>query len=367
MKFFFALLLSACVFSSLPTVLLAQEGIFTTARVVRVLQEEEFDTDAGKRYIQIVEVIREDTKELLSLRAGSRFQPLEAPSRLDPEQTIIITTQIEDGVEQAVLVDSTYRLPILAIVAVAFFMLVVVVARLQGLLSIAGMTLSIGVLTLFIIPGILTGSSPFFITILGCIIIAALSMYVSHGLSKKSHIAFASILITLVTVALLSSFILNLARMTGLGSEEASFLQLEPGSKVNLQGLLLAGIILGTLGVLDDICISQVSIVNELKKANPNIKRKQLFLQALTVGKDHIASLVNTLVLAYAGSSLPLFLLFSLNNIRPLWVVLNDEMIAEEIVRTLVGSIGLVLAIPLTTFVAVFFLQKALPASKHSH
>jgi uncharacterized membrane protein len=184
-------------------------------------------------------------------------------------------------------------------------------------------------------------------------------MYLSHGINLKSHIAFASILTTLGIVSILSFIVLHLAHMSGAGSEDAIFLLVEPSIKVNLQGLLLAGIVLGTLGILDDICIAQVAVIKELIHAKPHITFSELLSRGLTVGKDHIASLVNTLILAYAGASLPLFLLFTLYNTQPWWVVLNSEMIAEEIVRTLTGSIGLVLAVPLTTILAsLILLQK---------
>ena len=183
-------------------------------------------------------------------------------------------------------------------------------------------------------------------------------MYLSHGINLKSHIAFGSIIVTLTVVTLLSSFVLQISGMQGTGSEEAVFLQIDPANKVNLQGLLLAGIVLGTLGILDDICIAQVSVIKELIQAKPSIQFKELLSRGLSIGKDHIASLVNTLILAYAGASLPLFLLFVQNNTRPWWVVLNDEMIAEEIVRTLSGSIGLVLAVPLTTLLAAVMLKR---------
>lgn len=333
---------------------------FTTATVTQIQQEQEIPTDTGNRYIQTLAVSRTDTGETVSLQAGSRFQPLEAHQRLHVGQRIVISShQLDEGTVEWALVDTAYRLPTLLVLTLVFLTVVVVVARLQGAFSILGMLSSAIILFAFIIPQILSGAQPLLISFIGSIIIAACSMYISHGVSRKTHIAFASIVVTLFVVLLLASIVLSAARMSGLGTEEAAFLQLEPGITVNLRGLLLAGIVLGTLGVLDDICISQVSIVRELLEAKPHSTVKELIVRALSVGKDHIASLVNTLILAYAGSSLPLFLLFSLHNTRPLWVTLNDEMIAEEIVRTLVGSMGLVLAIPFTTVVAAVLLKRS--------
>jgi uncharacterized membrane protein len=142
------------------------------------------------------------------------------------------------------------------------------------------------------------------------------------------------------------------AQLVGLGSEEAYFLQFTDTARINLQGLLLGGILLGALGVLDDITVSQVSIVYELFDAKKNISWLELYERGLAVGKDHVASLVNTLVLAYAGANLPLFLLLVLNTQTPTWVSLNSDILVEEIIRTIAGSIGLVLAVPLSTFLA---------------
>jgi len=148
------------------------------------------------------------------------------------------------------------------------------------------------------------------------------------------------------------------SQLLGLGSEEAMFLQLDPSLTLNLQGLLLSGIIIGTLGVLDDVTASQAAVVDEISKANESLGFKELYKRGLSVGHEHIAALVNTLFLAYAGAALPLFLLFYINKTQPLWVILNGELIAEEIVRTMVGSSALVLAVPITTALAAYFIPK---------
>lgn len=328
------------------------------ATVTAVLEEQELRGENKVGYIQKLEVTRSDSNEKVQIIVGSTFQPLEASRKLVVGQSVIISQLIENNQPTWVLVDSHFRLPTLGILAIVFLLLVVGIARLQGFLSIVGMGVSFAVLLAFVVPQILTGANPLMISIVASIVIGAASMYLSHGINLKSHIAFGSIIVTLTVVTLLSSFVLKVSGMQGTGSEEAVFLQIDPTNKVNLQGLLLAGIVLGTLGILDDICIAQVSVIKELIHAKPSIELKELLSRGLSVGKDHIASLVNTLILAYAGASLPLFLLFFQNNTRPWWVVLNDEMIAEEIVRTLSGSIGLVLAVPFTTILAAIILRK---------
>jgi uncharacterized membrane protein len=153
-----------------------------------------------------------------------------------------------------------------------------------------------------------------------------------------------------------------IGKLFGLGSEEAIYLQLVPLEQLNLQGLLLGGIILGALGVLDDITTAQSAAVDELRKANPALGARELYRRGLSVGTEHITSLVNTLFLAYAGASLPLFILFTIYNDMPLWVTLNSEFIAEEIVRTVVGSVALILAVPITTAAAAAIFSRPRPS-----
>ncbi len=161
----------------------------------------------------------------------------------------------------------------------------------------------------------------------------------------------------------------SFTHLFGMGSEESLFILGDlPG--ISLKGLLLGGIMLGLLGVLDDITTAQSAVVDELKQANQSLSFSELYRRGLSVGREHIASLINTLFLAYAGASLPLFLLFSLNQGQELWMIFNNEMIAEEIVRTLVGSTGLILAVPITTALAAYVFQKrssAIHKETHHH
>nr|MBP9700699.1 YibE/F family protein [Candidatus Woesebacteria bacterium] len=347
-----------CLFTFAQPVHAQETPIHSRATVTAIVEEQELRAENKVGYIQKLEVARSDTNEKVHIVVGSTFQPIEASRKLRVGQSIVVSELVENNQSTWVLVDSHFRLPTLGMLAIVFFLLVVGIARVQGVLSIVGMVVSFAVLLAFVVPQILTGANPLFISILASMVIGAASMYLSHGINLKSHIAFGSIIVTLTVVTLLSSFVLQISGMQGTGSEEAVFLQIDPANKVNLQGLLLAGIVLGTLGILDDICIAQVSVIKELIQAKPSIQFKELLSRGLSIGKDHIASLVNTLILAYAGASLPLFLLFVQNNTRPWWVVLNDEMIAEEIVRTLSGSIGLVLAVPLTTLLAAVMLKR---------
>ncbi|MFH1896371.1 MAG: YibE/F family protein [bacterium] len=235
---------------------------------------------------------------------------------------------------------------------IIFVVLVAVVAGWRGMASLVGMGASFLVIFKFILPKILAGSDPIQIAIVGSLAIIPVTFYLSHGFNKKTTVAVAGTVISLIITGILAGVFVEKARLTGFASEEAGFLQAAKQGTVNMRGLLLAGIIIGVLGVLDDITVSQSAVVTQLKKANPKLGFGKLYRQAMNVGQDHISSMVNTLVLVYTGAALPLFLLF-VNNPHPFSEVVSYEMVADEIVRTLVGSIGLVLAVPITTLIAV--------------
>lgn len=231
-----------------------------------------------------------------------------------------------------------------------FVALVLLVGRGKGLRSLAGTLLSLFVIFAFVVPQILAGRDPVTISIIGSAVLLAGTTYLIYGRTLKAHAAMIGMLLSLVLTGVLAWLFVEWARLTGL-SEESAYLVMELGPGVNLQGLVLGGIIIGSLGVLDDICVGQASAAFELAQANPSLGRMALFRHVLTIGRDHIAAMVNTLLLAYVGASMPLVLVLSVYA-EPLLLRLNREPIAEEIVRTLVGSIGLVLAVPITSLIA---------------
>lgn len=328
---------------------------YQVGRVVAIEEERQLNQDDQTFYVQRIRVRLDQGGQEVTLEAGSEFQPLNRNQRLNVGTAVVVANQeLVDGQAEYVLAD-IYRLPVLVWLGLGFFTLVLVISRRQGFFSILGMLGSLLILTYVMVPQILAGQNPVLVSLLGCLVVATVTVYLSHGFNRNSHISLAAMGLTLGAVSLLSFVVVQLAQLVGLGSEEAYYLQFGPASQVNLQGLLLAGIMLGALGVLDDITIAQVSLVNQLKQAKPEIDFWELYQRGLAVGRDHVASLVNTLILAYAGTSLPLFLLFTLNQTQPAWVVINGQMVAEEVVRTLAGSIGLVLAVPLTTLAASYF------------
>lgn len=227
----------------------------------------------------------------------------------------------------------------------------------QGVRSLAGMGVSLVVIVGFIVPQILAGHNPVTIAILGAVVMMSVSLYLVYGWQRKTHVAVAGLLLSLILTGLLAAWFVSWTRLSGYGAEEAGFLQVA-GAQLDLKGLLLAGILIGTLGALDDVAINQSSAIFELSRANPNLGWQALFRHGMVIGRDHIAAMVNTLFLAYAGVALPLLLLLSVYR-EPLGTTLNREIIAEEIVRTLVGSLGLLAGVPLTTLIAALVASRS--------
>lgn len=234
-----------------------------------------------------------------------------------------------------------------------FIIIVIVVGKFWGLMSLIGLVTSFAVIFKLIIPLIIKGTNPIVAAILGSFIIIPTTFYISHGFNKKTHVGVITTIIGLVLTGWLAIYFVDATHLTGFASEEAGFLQVERQGTIDIKGLLLAGIIIGTLGILDDVTIGQASTVKQLKKANPNLDMWELFTKAMKVGQDHISSMVNTLVLVYSGSALPLLLLFY-DSQKNFLEILEFELIAEEIVRMLVGSIGLVMSAPLATLLAAY-------------
>lgn len=281
---------------------------------------------------------------------------------------VVLVTKVTDASGTQYLISDKYRLNSVLYLLLGFMAIVVIFGRKKGVGALLGLAMTVLILAKFIIPRILSGANPLFTIIVGSLAILLLSLYMAHGVNKRTSIALASTVLTLGLSILMAFFAVNIAKLTGLGSEDAFYLQFGNLENLNLKWLLLGGIIVGTLGVLDDITTGQTAVVAELKSANRELGFGELYKRGLVVGREHIASLVNTLVLAYAGASFPLLLLFSQNNKFPLWFSLNGEFFIEEVIRTLVGSAALILAVPITTAIAAYFWSKKAPdASEAGH
>jgi uncharacterized membrane protein len=238
----------------------------------------------------------------------------------------------------------------MTLLAGIFAVAVVLVGRLRGVMALVALAVSFLVLTLFILPAILQGSNPLLVAVIGSSAIMLIALYLCHGLSARTSVAVLGTLISLALIGVLGSLFIGWAALTGNTDDNTGLIHgLYPS--IDMSGLLLAGVIIGSLGVLDDVTVTQTSAVWELHEANPSMGWRGLYRAGIRIGRDHIASVVNTLVLAYAGAALPLLLLFSIAQ-SSVGTVANSELVAEEIVRTLVGSIGLVASVPVTTALA---------------
>jgi uncharacterized membrane protein len=239
----------------------------------------------------------------------------------------------------------------LLVLAAIFIAVVLVVARGHGAWSLIGLGASLLVILRFIIPGILAGYDPVIIAFLGALVIMTTTLFLAHGVSWKSTVALAGTAFSLVLAIVLSAAGIDFAKLSGLITEEATTLNLFTEGGIDARGLLLGGIIIGALGVLDDVTIAQASAVFELRRANPDLDRKELVIRGMNVGRDHIAATVNTLFLAYTGAALPLLIILATQT-DGFVTTSSQELVATEVVRSLIGGIAITAAVPITTALA---------------
>lgn len=316
----------------------------------------EFETDGGEA-------------GTLQLGAGSLAPELEAGDRIRVQRVEAPAGVPDAGpsATQWAFVDFERRAPILWL-AIAFAALVVLFGRLRGALSLVGLVASLGVVVLFIVPAILDGIDPLPVAIVGSSAVMLLTIPLAHGLGAKSMAAILGTTLSLALVAALAFAFTELTNLTGFAAEELTLLQAE-GVEVSFEGLLLAGMVIGALGVLDDVTVSQASTVLALRRANPSFGFGRLYREAIEVGRDHVSATVNTLVLAYVGAALPVLLILGSGDLG-VFEAVNFEIVAQEVVAMLVGSIGLIAAVPITTGLAAA-LAPALPAEAledgHAH
>jgi uncharacterized membrane protein len=265
------------------------------------------------------------------------------------DRIVVNQYEVPDGATAYTFADYQRSRP-LVLLAIIFVVAVVAMGRFQGLRALAGLVVSGVVLFAYAFPALLDGHPPLGIALVSSVIIAVAALYLSHGVNDTTTVALLGTLGALALTGFLAAIFTQAAQITGLASEDQIFL-LVSAEGVDVRGLVLAGIVLGSLGVLDDVTVTQVSAVARLREANPSYGIRELYSSGVRIGRDHIASVVNTLVLAYAGAALPLLLFYSSIGIGFSESV-TSEIVAVEVIRTLVGSIGLVAAVPLTTGLA---------------
>ncbi len=273
-------------------------------------------------------------------------------------------------------VSEPYRLPWVALFVGLFVILIVVFGGLQGLRGLIALVGSFLCIFYLLIPGILHGYSPVLMSMGVASVIVVLGSYITHGFNRTTTSAVFGMIATIGVTGFLAMLAVSSSRLTGLTSEEAIYLNFNTGGGVDFVGLLLGGMLIGLLGVLYDAAIAQAIAVEELYSIGGNVSKTVVYKKALRIGREHIGALVNTLALAYVGVALPLLLFFVHSSSAGIGEVLNREIFASEIIRTVIGSMGLVLAIPITTFFAVKMLapkegskgeQKKESNSPHTH
>ncbi|HEY8657226.1 MAG TPA: YibE/F family protein [Candidatus Limnocylindria bacterium] len=356
MRLIVLLLLSVVLLSGCTDLYTGRTGTVVDAHVVRVVEQGTRAAGApglpGQPF-QRLEIQLDGglyRGDVVTLEWGGR-NALNAQGLLAPGDAVLVS-QRRDGDVRQYAIEEIVRLPSLLPVAALLLVLLLLVARWRGLAALVGLAMSVAVFLLAIVPAVQRGEDPLISTLIGSLAVVGVAVFVVHGPNRKSLAALVGTAVSLGAVLVLSAGTLVLAHITGLGSEEAVFLAVGSGGTIDLHRLVLAGIVVGSLGALVDMGIGQASATMELAAADPDFGGRRLYASALNVGRDHIGSLVNTLALAYFGGALPSIVLLSLGN-APLILALNGETIAGSLIAILVASVGLVLSVPVTTAVAV--------------
>lgn len=328
---------------------------FFKARVVTIVEskteESPFDSylvdvlsgsEAGSQRV-VSQQYLQDAVEVPNIRVG---------------QTLIV--HHSEHSEPAYTIHSAYRKQHILYSLLLFALVVIFFARIPGVRSLISLAAILIAIVALFVPLLAKGMNPLALSLGIGSIILVISIFGTHGVNQKTAIALLSSFSTIFLSAFLGTFFIHILQLFGTGSTSAYYLQFGNLYNVDLRGLLLAGMIIGTIGVLDDVCIVQASTVEQLAETNPNQTKEILYRKGMIVGRDHIVSMINTLVLAYTGLLLPLLLLFTYqtNFHVPLWVKLNDGEIVEEIARMIVGSMSLVVAVPITTWIAATAFSK---------
>ncbi|MFC1612330.1 YibE/F family protein [Patescibacteria group bacterium] len=336
------------------------ENVFE-ARVIEVIKEQEFENIDGIEVTQQnlrLKGLEDKWKDKEAVFYGiSEFEVINSNIYKKGDRVLVNYAQDADGNDVFFVLDYVRRGNLFWL-ALIFALIIILIGRWKGLKALISLIASFLIIIKFIIPLILDGKNPLLIGIIGSFFILLFIIYLTEGFNKKSHLAVISISISLLITGGLAVLFTYLARLTGTAEEEIMYLMGVGRGFVDFRGLLLTGILIGTLGVLDDMVISQIEVVRQIKDASFKITKKELIKKSFEVGRSHLGAIINTLFLTYAAVSLPFLLLFSAKSTIALNQVINNELIATEIIRTLVGSIGIALALPIATYIAAHHYAK---------
>jgi uncharacterized membrane protein len=330
------------------------------AEVTQILEEGKIDMDGRTQKYQVARVNILEGKYAgvpMQIDYGKHQVRSDEYDLAIGDKVMVSINKTPENVVNAYFVDYIRTTPIIWL-TVIFAAAIIIISRWKGVGALLSMAFSLYVIIDYIIPHILTGEDPLRVSIIGSAILLGVTLYLTYGWTLKTHSSVVSMILVLLLTGALSALFVVFTKLNGTGDENVMYLMQEMKTPINLRGLLLGGMIIGALGVLDDLVTTQAAAVFELHHANPNFGFRALYNSAMHIGQDHVAATVNTLVLAYAGASLPMLLLFSLAR-ADYGYLINFAFIAEEVVRTLVGSLGLIAAVPLTTVIAILFAQRS--------
>jgi uncharacterized membrane protein len=330
---------------------------YNRAKVLQVLSQGIQNVDGAKTYneklkVQFIEGNEKGKAITVTYVKDARFGTRQVIHKND---LVVIDSKPDPSSKMVYVLYDPYRVNTLWWILGAFVLLVLVVIGKKGIGALIGLGISISVIALYIMPNIMKGQDALTTCIIGAVAILLVTTYVAHGVSKQTTVALAGTTLALIIAAILSYIAVQITYILGIGDPNSYELQISTTYAINPQGIFLGGIIIGTLGALNDITTTQAITIFTLAKDNPRQSVSHLFWKSLHIGREHIISMINTLVLAYAGTSLSIFLFFSFNPAHlPWWLLLNDQATMEEIIRTIVGSTALILAVPITTIIASY-------------
>jgi uncharacterized membrane protein len=343
--------------------------------------------NAGQTYIERAKVISVDSqtvKQIPGTETNANYQTLTATVITGPDAGKTVTVQNDylnlkkgqefymthiidpfDGID-AYNVTDPYRLPTVFVWVGLFVLITILFGGWQGIRGLLSLVISIAAIVYVLLPGILQGYSPILLSMGICSAIVLIGSYVTHGFNKTTTAAVVGMVVTIIITGALAYFAVHTTQLSGYTNEDAAYLNLQTQGTIDFVGLLLGGIMIGLLGILYDAAIGQAVAIEELAAAAQHYSRPRVFRRAMRMGREHIGALINTLAIAYVGASLPLLLLLHFSNM-PLSVDLNQEIFSTEIIRTVIGSIGLILAVPVTTLIATFMLVSPKRTSSEAH
>jgi uncharacterized membrane protein len=335
---------------SLPTVPSEPQVRATIVDITDLDVRADLDRERSNRVAEVT--VRLETGPMAGAREALRVDLQTYPELAVGDPVTLSVLQLRDGGPPTYRLADFQRTSSLAVLAAIFVGLVLLIGRTHGLRSLLGLSVTLAIVVRFVVPAILAGRPAPLVALVAAVLVMVVTLYLVHGVGEKTTAAVVGTSLALTITVALGAVFVSTSRLTGFTSDDALLARaLVQG--LDLQGLVLAGLIIAALGVLDDVTVTQASTVFALRGTDPDLTARELLARAMVVGRDHIASVVNTLVLAYVGASLSLFVVFAVGDVA-LIDQLNAEALATEVVQTIVGSIGLVLAVPMTTALAAW-------------